>query len=458
MAEQDLEKMSVMDIFAQSQETIDDAKRKSDGEQFGKRIPRYQMKKDGKYVVRILPLAPVMDADGNALPMERKGYEYPSKELLFKFKFKDDKGKTKESYVSICHTKYPFPELKCDLVDEFVSVVLDKYSDDKALCKKVTEGSFSGGLKWSNSRYMYILDEEKRGDGIQLLGLSYSQYRDLEERKMDLWNKLCKKGTVPCPISSFQDAYFVEIKRKTESKTEYSINIDTVEDKDSLSPDELTALLNAPRIPEVIYRYTRYHLEATIAYLTNYCQEANIDVMNEPRIIDAIDKIKMSLPADDNSHFKLGENAAADGESSSNQSATIDDLWDIWEKLDEADINDRSEEGQELRTQIKEFIEENDLDIRVSRTKANLDLLHEIDEELKGKESKGDTSAKEEVKDNTPTPEPEPEDDPQPESDEAPEEEGKEEEETETPRNRRNDDTNEPAARPRRAGRPDRRR
>lgn len=453
MAEQDLEKMSVMDVFAQSQETIDDAKRKSDGEQFSKRIPRYQMKKDGKYVVRILPLAPIIDADGNALPMERKGYEYPSKELLLKFKFKDDKGKAKESYVGICHTKYPFPELKCDLVDEFVATVLDKYSDDKALCKKITEGSFSGGLKWSNSRYMYILDEEKRGDGIQLLGLSYSQYKDLEERKMDLWNKLCKKGAVPCPISSFNDAYFVEIKRKTESKTEYSINIDTVEDKDSLSNDELKVLLDAPRIPEVIYRYTRYHLEATIAYLTNYCQEAGIDVMSEQRIIDAIDKIKMSLPADDNSHFKLGENSSSE-EASGNQAVTIDDLWDLWEKLDEAGISDRSEEGQELRTQIKEFIEENDLDIRVSRTKSNLDLLKEIEEEMKGADSKGDAPIQEEPADNTPAPEPEQE----PENAPQPEQEKVQEEEAESPRNSRNDDTNEPAARQRRAGRPERRR
>ena len=454
MAEQDLDKMSVMDVFAQSQETIDEAKRKSDGEQFSKRIPRYQMKKDGKYVVRILPLAPVIDADGNALPMERKGYEYPSKELLLKFKFTDDKGKAKESYVGICHTKYPFPELKCDLVDEFVATVLDKYSDDKALCKKITEGSFSGGLKWSNSRYMYILDEEKRGDGIQLLGLSYSQYKDLEERKMDLWNKLCKKGTVPCPISSFNDAYFVEIKRKTESKTEYSINIDTVGDKDELSADELKALLDAPRLPETIYRYTRYHLEATIAYLTNYCQEVNIDVMSEQRIIDAIDKIKMSLPSDDNSHFKLGENTAADGEASGNQTVTIDDLWDVWEKLDEAGISDRSEEGQDLRTHIKEFIEENDLDIRVSRTKSNLDLLQEIEKELKGEESKGNAPVQEELKDNTPAPEPEPEpvDEPQPKQEEV------QEEEAASPRNSRNDDTNEPAARQRRSARPERRR
>lgn len=50
-------------------------------------------------------------------------------------------------------------------------------------------------------------------------------------------------------------------------KTEYIISIDNESDALPLSREELTALLAAPRIPEVIYRYTRYHLGATVEFL-----------------------------------------------------------------------------------------------------------------------------------------------------------------------------------------------
>lgn len=450
MSEQELNPMSVIDIFSQSQETFEDAKKKSDGEQNGKRAQHFRISKDGTYTIRILPLAPVLDKDGKVLPMVRKGYEYPSKNIVLKIKDKDSKGKEKQTYVGICHTKYAFPDLNCDLIDEFVSTVLDKYSSDEALCKKVKEGSFSGGLKWDSSRSMYIFDDEDRKAGIQLLSLSFSQYKDLEERKLDLWNKLNKKNKVPCPISSISDAYLVEIKRKTEAgKTSYSFNIDTIGDKDVLSEDELSALLSAPRLPEVIYRYTRYHLEATIVYLKQFCENAGISsVMENQRIIDAIDKIKMALPADDQSHFKIGGNNTQEGETSEEEAGkTLDQLWDMLDALVESGLSDRSEEGKDLRTSIQEYIEEHDLDVRVTRTKSNKDLLEEIEDAM-------ETSPKEDRQEDAPeetAAETQEEDEDAPSADPEPAQE-------ESPRTSRNDDTNEPAARTRRSARPERRR
>ncbi|NDV63927.1 hypothetical protein [Bacteroides sp. 224] len=451
MTEQE-KNLSVFDIFSQAQETFEEAKKKSASES-GSRTKHFRMTADGTYSVRILPLAPVIDQDGKALPMERKGYEYPIKDMVLKIMGKDNKGKEKPVYVNICNANYAFPDLKCDLVDEYVSVASEKYSDDEALIKKIKESSFNGGLKWNSNRCMYILDADKRADGMQILGLSYSQYKDLEDRKIKLWEKLLKKGKAPCPISSIENAYLVEITRKTEKKkTEYSFNIDAVSDTDILSDDELQSLLDAPRLPEALYRYTRFHLEATIAFLKQFDEKLQIDVMSEERIANCIDKIKMTLPADDNSHFTF-DGSASDAVTQTGGNG-IDALWDAFDRLEENGLDDKSEEGQDLRADIKEFIEVNDLEVVFSRKKTNLDLLKEIEDVL------GEDDGQQ---DNQPAPaaEPEPEG-----SDEEPENEPEQEPEPERPsrsaRGRRNEDTNEPAERPgrtdRRSARPERKR
>lgn len=118
---------------------------------------------------------------------------------------------------------------------------------------------------------MYIIDAEKRKEGIQMLTLSYSQYKDLEERKLTLWKKkLNKDPKHPCPISSLEYAYPVEITRKEENKkTSYSFNIDASDDYDKLSPEEVQALMDMQRLPDALYRYSRFHLEATIEFCTS---------------------------------------------------------------------------------------------------------------------------------------------------------------------------------------------
>lgn len=457
--------MSALDIFASTQESFDDAKKKSAAES-GNRVKYFRISGDGTVAVRILPLAPVIDAEGNILPMDRKGYEYPVKELVLKIKADNNK----QSFVNVCNAKYAFPQLQSDLIDKYVELALSLYSDDEKLCKKVKETSFNGGLKWDSKRCMYILDLDKRNDGIQVFQLSYSQYKELEERKLQTWAKLNKKGNVPCPISSITDAFPVEITRKTENKkTNYSFNIDTLSPKDELTEDELQNLLNTPRLPEVLYRYTRYHLEATIAYLNQFDETTGMEVMKEPEIKDCIDQIKLCLPADDQSHFNM--NGKNGGDSDTNDATTLDSLWDLYDKLCDEGLDDKSEEGQNLRTAIKEFIEDNDLDVSITRKKTNEMLLNEIQDILddeNGEEKTPDT--KKSAKKDEPVDEPV--DDEEEENDapaaDAPSSEEAEEEETSAParasrRRERNDDTNEPAAeapaRPeRRAARPHRRR
>lgn len=457
---------SLYDVFAASQETFEDAKKKSK-EESSKRASFFRFAKDGTYAIRILPLAPVQDQDGNFLPLERKGYEYPLRSLMLKIENpkKIVKGKPAITYVTVCNAKYAFKDgLSADLIDTYVSMACEKYADDDKLCKKLREGSFSGGLKWDSRRCMYVIDLDNPGDGIQILQLSYSQYKDLEERKLNLWGKLNKNGKmVPCPISSIDSAYPVEIIRKTENnKPAYSFNIDTVSDKDVLEENILEQLIAMPRLPEQIYRYTRYHLEATVAYLEQLDEKFDIDVMSEEKVQNCIEQIKTLLPADDQSHFTLGEGKEdeADGATAND----IDSLWARFDALSNDGFDDQTAEGQELRTDIMAYIEANDLNVKVTRKKTNEDILNEIEDELAAIPAHSDDEEEEEEKPapaskRRPTPDDE-EDDAEP-AQPTNEEEEEEAAASERPRSRRerNDDTNEPAARAsRRGARPPRRR
>lgn len=440
--------MSVFDIFGGVQETYEDAKRKS-SEETRKKTAYLRFTQDGTYAIRILPLAPVAGEDGQ-MTLPRKGYEYPTKEIVLKINTgKDAKGKDKVSYVNVTNAKYQFPELAEDLIDLYARLACEMYADDEELVKKIKSGSFNGGLKYDSKRCMYVYDMDKRGDGIQILQLSFAQYKDVEERKIDLWAKRLKKDPkTPCPISSFANAHPLEIKRKTDKKTEYTFNIDTESDFDVLTEDELQTLLDMPRLPEVIYRYTRYHLEATIAYLKQYDEQMQIEVMSTPEIKETIEKISLLLPADDHSHFNPAGNGA-----SAETDGGIEALWNMYDEIEKNGLDDKSEEGLELRASIKEFIEANELDVVITRKTSNYDLLVAIEDAME--DNKPNTKAKVE--------EPEEEEDEEPATPArrrvVEEEEDDEDEEPAdpSPRRTRNEDTNEPAARPRRGARPARR-
>lgn len=440
---------SLFDVFAASQETFEDAKKKS-SEESSKRASFFRVAKDGTYPMRILPLAPVQDKDGNFLPLERKGYEYPLRSLMLKIEDpkKMVKGKPAITYVTVCNAKYAFKEIEADLIDTYVNTACELYADDEKLCKKFREGSFSGGLKWDSRRCMYIIDLDNPGDGIQILQLSYSQYKDLEERKLSLWAKLNKNGkNVPCPISSIDSAYPVEIIRKTENnKPSYSFNIDTLGGHDVLEEEVLQRLLDTPRLPEQIYRYTRYHLEATIAYLTQLDEKFDIEVMNQEAVQKCIDQIKTLLPADDQSHFTLG---GKDGDNKGDDSDDLDALWKRLDAIYNAGLDDETAEGQELRTSIMEYIDANKLNVKVNRKMTNEDILREIDDELNAADANpSDDSDDEPAPSQTPNPVNDEEDDGEPAmpSDE-PEDEPEPAPTSRRRERERSDDTNEPAAR-----------
>ena len=427
---------NVRNVFLQNQETLEQAKRKY-AEESRKSSKYFRFTQDGTYRFRILPLAPVQDADGN-YTFPRQGYEYPIRELLLKIKGTDSKGKEKLTMVNVCNAKYRFPDkLENDPIELYVKLVSEKYADDENLVKKLRGNSFNGGLRFDSKRCMYVFDLDKRGDGLQILKLSYAQYKEVEERKLKLWEKLLKKNSkIGCPISSIDDAYPLEIVRSTENKkVSYTFDIDNLGGEDAeLTEDDLNLLLDAPRLPEVIYRYSRFHLEATIAFLEQCDETFQLDIMQDEAMKDCIDQVKMLLPADDASHFSINGN---DSDNSGKESGnTIDALWDTYDQLVEAGLDDKSEEGQDLRASIMEFIDANELDIHPSRRDTNQDILNDI-QDLLDKEAKDDSKEDKEDKKK-----------PAPAEPARPSRRGRDEQ---------NDDTAEPAA-PRRSSRPARRR
>lgn len=456
MSDKDLKKVSPFDIFRATSETIEEAQKKRAEESTGNRIEMFRLKKGGKSKIRILPLAPIKGEDGE-YTLPRKGYEYPVKELLLCIKNKaTGASKPKPQYVNIRHLSHIFPQLQGeDLIDLFSKIACEKYADDEKLCKAIRSNSFSGGIKYDRRRYMYVLNLDEREKGIYLFSLSFSQYKELEDRKIDLWQELLADDEhAECPISSISEAYPVEITSKDENgKVSYAININSRKSV-PLTEDELNKLLAFTRLPEQLYRYTRFHLEATLAFLKQYEEDKDIDVLSDPRITELVEKIKLLLPATDQSHFNPNGKTDSSDESDGGKN-TIDSLWDTFDKLADAGKDDKSEEGQNLRNAIIEYINDNDLDVAVGRRVTNEELLNRIEDALKDAD---ETPAK---KDEPETDDPEDADD-EPEADEPetePEEESDEDEPAEPTRHTHNDDTNEPAIRTdRRASRPARRR
>lgn len=443
-------------LFAENQETYEEAVKKStDESQSFQRTKHFRMDSAGTYTVRILPLAPAEQPDGS-YKLERKGYEYPVKTQVLKLDNPRPTGKKdKQFFVNICHSSYA--GLSVDLIDTYLQVAENKYGSDEKLMKKIKGSGFDGGLKWNSQRAMYILDLDNREEGIHLLILSYSQYKDLEDRKLAIWKKLLEKNPkCLCPISSLEDAFPVEITRKEENKkTTYTFNIDTISGAEPLSEEEVSSLLETQRIPAAIYRYSRFHMEATIEFLKQYDAKMEMDVMSSKEITEAIEKIKMELHPDDKSHFSFDKKEHNSGDNEEPSDNELDSLWNLWEKLNERGIGDKSEEGQDLRDAIREYIDANELNVRVTRGKTNEDLLNDIEDALEvakdGSNNEDDGTQSDTKPEDTPL-EPEPEEEPAPTL--AP---------THAVRRRgeHNDDTNEPAANPvreRRAARPERRR
>lgn len=380
--------MSVEDLFLKSQESYETAQARAAEENKGfTKTEFFRMEKLGTYRLRVLPIAPNLDGS-----MERNGYEYPIHQMLLEIEKPSNSNKALYVYVTVPRTIDA--GYSVDLIDTYKKLAVSeaKNNGDEKMAEKIAGGSFGGGLKFSYGHATYILDLDERAKGIQLLTLSHSQFKDLDERKFKLWQKkLAKNPTYPCPVSSIANAYPIEIeKKKNNSKTEYIISIDNEADTDILSKEELTALLNTPRIPDVIFRYSRYQFGATLEFLKQCDTKYSLHIMDSEEMQEAIEKLSSELSKDDTSEFTFDKRTKDAKENAENSAVSIDSLFDKFEDLQEQGLGDKTEEGQELRGLIRAFIEQEHLAIRITRSTSNQELLDMIEDAMQG----GDKTSK----------------------------------------------------------------
>lgn len=385
MQEENLDRestVSVEDLFLASQETYAQAQQRAQEENKAfARTEFFRMDKLGVYRLRVMPIAPSTDG-----VLARPGYEFPVHQLLLELEKPSTGGKASYLYVTVPRATDAGYSL--DLIDSYrkAAVAEAKAQGDDKLAEKIGGGSFGGGLKYTYSHALYVLDLDERAKGLQLLTLSHSQFKELDERKFGLWRKkLQKNPAYPCPISSVHDAYPVEIeKKKNGGKTEYLVNIDNESDADILTKEELAALMSAPRIPEVIYRYSRYQAEATVEYLKQCDVRYGMSVMETDEMKEAVETLMAALPKEDTSSFSFDKRTKDNKENPAAGAATLDDLFDRFESLQAEGLGDRTEQGQELRGLIRAYIEQEGLQIRVTRSTSNKDLLEMIEEAMQG--------------------------------------------------------------------------
>lgn len=410
-----MKKLDLFSLFGQVQESYQEAEARAKSEQGAPKIERFRTGEDGKYQIRVLPLAPVMGDNGELQEMDRKGYEYPLKQMFLDIQIpgKGKGGKPKTINIPVIQATQKGVGKSVDLIDTYVKIAKEMYADDQEVLDLIASNSFSHGLKWQSLRCMYVIDLNNRKKGPQLYQQSYSQYRDMDDAKLDLWNDLLEDNEKqPCPISSFNNAYPVTIIRKNNSgKTEYTFSIKTTKASSNfdLTEDELQKLWDMPRISEVIYRITKYQVEATKVFLQQYDERHELEVTKEPDFEEAFKQLMGEMAKDDTSSFDLSKaDKSKDGDGDGKGELTFDDLCDRYDAIVDQDLPSDSDEYQELRADIAKFAKDNGLDLRVSHSKSNQDLLDEL-EDLLDEQETAPSKGKKVEKEDEPEPEPEPE-------------------------------------------------
>lgn len=160
--------------------------------------------------------------------------------------------------------------------------------------------------------------------------------------------------------------------------------------------------MSATRIPEIIYRYSRYQYEATLEYLKQCDAKYGMSILSDRDMLSTIETLGSELPKEDTSSFSFDKRTKDAKENASNGAGLLlDDLFNRYDTLQEKGLSDKTEEGQELRGLIRTFIEQEKLSVRITRSTSNKELLNLIEEAL---EADPEAEAQQ-----VPTPEPVPE-------------------------------------------------
>lgn len=377
------EKLAALGAFEETAMSYEEAQQKVKLESRVK-TNYFRLDKDGEYTFRVLPLAPVQ-VDGKWV-LDRKGYEYPLTSYMIGF---PGETRGKFNYVSIIDPRQVFPNVDGDLFRTYYDLAVAELGDDKKAIESLGNVVSKGGAAITPSylHCIYVIDQDEPNKGIQMLQLSNSQYQALETLKMSTWRDLLKDDPkTRCPLSDFREGYNVIATKDKSKKPPITFNLSRrAAPVDSSVAQEL---LDMERIPNVIYRYTRYHLEATVEYLKMLDERYDFDFMSEgdggefanDKINTVYQQIKMSLPSDDHSHFNKNNINGSDGDNTETDQITLDTLKELVEKCN--DLEPTSDEYAAAKTTFENFIKANELNYTPRRYHNLADMLEAIEDEL----------------------------------------------------------------------------
>lgn len=123
-------------------------------------------------------------------------------------------------------------------------------------------------------------------------------------------------------------------------------------------------------------------MDATIEFLKQYDETSDLNIMEHEDMLNAIEILKGELPADDTSSFSFKSGDDDKSDEANDEDITFDKLAAIYDDLQDKKLGDKTEEGQNLRSLISEYIKSKNLSVAVKRGKSNSDLLDEIEAEL----------------------------------------------------------------------------
>lgn len=390
---EEVKKINLFDAFSQTAQTLQQAEEKAKLEKGFDKIDRFRTPDEGEYFVRVLPLAPVMDASGKpTMPMNRTGFEFQLFSMFLDIdQPADKKGKVKQLHIPVIRTTQSGVGMSTDLLEEYVRIAKDMYSDDDEVIDLISGSESRHRIRFSNQHVMYVMDmTDGTPKGPMLWTVSHNNYRDIDTERRSVWVKevgKADKNGLPapeCPLCGVRNAWPLTVTR-TGTKfndTKYAFKIDRGEDQVPLEESWMEKLVDLPRIPDEIYRYTRYQFEATLEFLRQYDEKHELAVCQDDEFKEVVEKIKGELSPDDNSHFTLSGKADNKSDNNGSNTITLESLNEQYDYILDNDLGKDSDEYEELQGDIQQFIEDHKLDVIVKRSKKISDILDEIEQAM----------------------------------------------------------------------------
>lgn len=338
-------------------------------------------KSNTDYDIRILPAHPDSEA--------AKKNQYGTKVYSALLKLALPQDSSKFAYVKVFDPSLVFGDECPNLMLSYRNAVSDKYPELKDEAGKST---FHFGFKNDAYVLMYVLP--KGESDIHLFECKLTLFDAIESAKMTTWNKLAAKdgGWEFCPITDFEKSYGLTLKKEGKgTSTKYSAMIDNFEGPTEIPEDILNKITDAKMFEDII-SFDNRMLEAFIIYAKQFEDRHEIEesVVDSEDFMKIIDNVKSFIPASDTSKFEFKDDVGEDDEKSDDDIidsimdsiedvdvANAEDVLDVIKKISDSGIELKAF-GRSLRSFFKDIIEEQSIDIKVTRKVSDNDLLESI--------------------------------------------------------------------------------